>query len=532
MFMRRAIGVAMALLFSLPLLAGTISSIDPASIKALSGEYFMTASGSGFAETDEFIFDGPAGHFELTVNAIDRLGAITGWVPLPIVNTPGTYTLAVRSWNGTSAPVSFTVLKSGGRLPLQLHLPELITVLARSSLGTGIKYDVTTTGGDGTAVTISCDPASGSTFPFGSSKISCVAYNASERDSSTTFVNVFDGTAPKISVPADFEMAADDEKGAYVKFDASAVDDIDGALRVTCDHDSGTFIPNGYTTINCEADDFSLNPAYGKFRVFVKPFDPGKLQIVVPDGVKAEAPDKYGTHVSFDVSAIGSADPDPVIDCFPASGSYFNVGDTKVGCTATDDFGARSVGSFVVTVVEGSSFLRSEDIAAEATSPGGAEVSWEQKAPEDWTSAIVCSPSSGSLFAFGETSVECSSTDAAGEKVSGTFKVTVADTTAPHIANVRAVVGETDAERHVVPVSIDVETIDAGDAAPRCVVDTLTSDSAVDWHATSELALEIRSEAGAPRSFRVQVTCVDGSGNRATTSIPLAITKGRPAKVQ
>src|SRR5215212_7849271 len=97
MFMRRAIGVAMALLFSLPLLAGTISSIDPASIKALSGEYFMTASGSGFAETDEFIFDGPAGHFELTVNAIDKLGAITGWVPLPIVNTPGTYTLVVRS---------------------------------------------------------------------------------------------------------------------------------------------------------------------------------------------------------------------------------------------------------------------------------------------------------------------------------------------------------------------------------------------------------------------------------------------------
>jgi hypothetical protein len=30
-----------------------------------------------------------------------------------------------------------------------------------------------------------------------------------------------------------------------VKFDTSAVDDIDGALHVTCSHESGALFPNG-----------------------------------------------------------------------------------------------------------------------------------------------------------------------------------------------------------------------------------------------------------------------------------------------
>ena len=528
--MRRAIGVAMALLFSLPLWAGSITSISPSSIQVASGEYFMDVAGSGFSDTDTFIIDGNAGHFEVDVNAIDKFGTVTGWIPQEVVNKSGTYTLSVRSPSGTSDKVNFVVFKPG-RLPLQIHLPEAITVLARSRLGTSIKYDISISGGDESSVDVKCDPESGSDFPFGQSKITCTATNLSgERDSSTILVNVFDGESPKLYLPASFEAAADDEKGAYVKYDAGAEDAIDGSVRVTCDRESGSLFPNGNTRVNCEAVDAALNPAYGNFTVFVKPRDPGTLSLKVSD-VRTPATDKEGAYVTYEAIPYGSADPDPVVTCYPESGDFFRIGDTKVGCTASDDFGNRAEATFVVTVYDGN-FLRAEDVTAEATSPNGADVSFDVRPDDQWTAAIVCSPESGSLFGFGETSVECNSTNADGGKVSGKFKVTVADTTAPHIENVRAVVGTLDSERHAMPVNIEVETIDAGDANPRCSVVSLTSDTAVEWQATSALSLELRGESARPNAFRVQVSCVDASGNTTTTNIPVFLTKGKVAKIQ
>lgn len=526
--MRRAIGVAMALLFSFPLIAGTITGLSPSSIPYKGGEFFLTVSGTGFSATDTLVFYDPYSRHEVTVNAIDAAGAVTGWVPQEVVNDPGTWSVYVRGANGDSAPVNFWVTKPG-RLPFKIHLPEYITALARSSLGTGIKYNVTTSGGDGSLVTVNCEPASGSMFPYGISKVSCTAWNeGGERDSDSAQVNVWDGTAPVLTVPKSFEVVADSPEGAWVKYETSATDNIDGALRVVCDRDSGTLFPNGRTRVNCEAVDNALNPAYGSFEVFVQPADPGYLKVVVPEVVKAEATDKYGAHVTFEVYATGSADPDPVVECTPASDSYFRIGETKVYCMATDDFGQRAEAGFYVSVYE-SSFLRGEDLYVEATSPSGAEVTWDIKPSETWAAAVACSPAPGSLFAFGETSVECSSTDAAGEPVTGKFKVTVQDTTAPHIENVRTVVGNVDVRRQVVPVNVEVDIIDAGDASPRCSVTALNSDTALDWTRTSELSFELRNAAG--RTFRAQVTCVDASGNSATSSVPVSIAKERPVKV-
>lgn len=525
--MRRAMGVALLFLLSLPAVAGTITGISPTSIQVLSGEHFMEVSGYGFSEYDEFLFDGPTGPIAVSVNSIDLKGNVTGWVPLTVVNKPGSYTVRVRSRDGDSEPYPFTVYKPSGRLPLKIHLPEYLTAISRGRLGAGIKYDVSTTGGDGSLVTIKCDPGSGSTFPLGTSYIYCMAYDASERDETKVQVNVWDGVPPKVYVPASFEYPADDERGGYVKFDVSAADDIDDYVKVICDRDNGSFFPNGNTKVTCEATDSSLNVGYNSFTVFVKPRDPGVLKLDAPD-IRVEATDGEGAYVEYKVTAYGSADPDPVVECFPESGTWFRIGDHKASCTATDDFGARAEAYFVVSVLKEGSWLRAEDINAEATSPGGAEVKWELKKPADWKGAVSCLPAAGSLFAFGETSVECSSTTDDGEKVAGKFKVTVADTTAPHIEDIRATVGELDAERAIVPVNVEVQTVDAADVTPRCSVSALNADTKADWRATSDLGLEIRAGAGMPRAFRVQVTCVDASGNSTEISVPLAIGKGRP----
>jgi hypothetical protein len=73
------------------------------------------------------------------------------------------------------------------------------------------------------------------------------------------------------------------------------------------------------------------------------------------------------------------------------------------------------------------------DMTVEATSSAGATVSFVVTASDledgDLTSDVTCAPASGSTFGLGETSVTCSVTDGGGLTTTGSFKVTVVDTT-------------------------------------------------------------------------------------------------------
>jgi hypothetical protein len=77
------------------------------------------------------------------------------------------------------------------------------------------------------------------------------------------------------------------------------------------------------------------------------------------------------------------------------------------------------------------------DQLVEATSAAGATVSWSATATdaEDATPpAVTCTPASGSTFALGSKTVNCSTKDSGGLTVKGSFLVTVQDTTAPVLA--------------------------------------------------------------------------------------------------
>jgi hypothetical protein len=73
------------------------------------------------------------------------------------------------------------------------------------------------------------------------------------------------------------------------------------------------------------------------------------------------------------------------------------------------------------------------DITAEATSSAGAAVTYAVTATDaqdgDLTSSVSCTPASGTTFPLGETTVNCSVTDAGGLTATGSFKVKVEDTT-------------------------------------------------------------------------------------------------------
>jgi hypothetical protein len=513
--MRTAYAVAVFLL-SCSAFGGTITSLNPPSIPYRGGEFFLTINGSSLG--DRVIFEGAPGTFELETSA-SGTGYVISWIPQEIVNDPGTYTVHVSGRDGDSNRVGFTVTKPGRPL-LQLHLPELLAVPARSREGAGIKYEVSMTGPDPAGTTIKCDPPSGSLFKFGTSRITCIASDTLGNDDRGQIdVTVWDGTPPVLELPKSFELPGDDERGAYVKYSARGFDEIDGELATTCLPESGSYFPNGRTTVNCETADLSLNPSSGSFEVMVQPKDIGRLELKVPEKVVEATTDGYGAAVSFEVIAYGSADPDPVVECNPASGSYFELGTSKVYCVAQDDFGQRAEGGFVVEVVERLG-LKLPDVSAEAMSPSGTAVTWEAAA-ENWTSSITCTPGSGALFSLGATAVECESTDDRGRRAIGTFKVNVADTIAPHIGRIRTNAGAANGE--VVPLQVAVEAIDAADAMPRCSVSTLTAEGgdAFDWRIKGDLEVEIR--AGANRPFRLQVSCVDASGNRSNGSVPVSL---------
>lgn len=496
----------------------SITSVDPSSIKFRSGEYFMTVHGSSLGNV--LVYDGPAGYFEVDVNA-SFAGNVVGWVPLEIVNEPGTYSVFVRGGNGDSNAVSFTVTKPG-RWPFKIHLPELLLEPARSRLGSIIKYDVTATDFEG-EYSIKCDPESGSTFPFGKSTIRCQGSDSSgQKDDGAVDVNVFDAVSPSLEIPKDFEVDADSGEGSFVKYETRAFDEIDGDISPNCFPKAESLFRPGWTTVSCEAVDASLNPTYGSFRVMVRPKDYGKLELRVPEGLSVPADFKEGAYVDFEVVAYGSADPDPVVTCEPPSGSFFPVGKTEVRCIAVDDFDQSAEGGFILEVTEYEE-MKLADVNAEATGPSGAEVSYTPEV-EGWTADIACSPESGSLFALGATTVECESVADDGVKAKGTFTVLVADTIAPHIARVQATPGAIDRARGIVPVAVEVEASDVADVMPRCSVANLVSDNgAFDWRVVSDLALEVNAAPSSNRLFRLQVSCVDSSGNRATEDVSFAI---------
>lgn len=74
-------------------------------------------------------------------------------------------------------------------------------------------------------------------------------------------------------------------------------------------------------------------------------------------------------------------------------------------------------------------------IAMEATA-ASTPVTWTATATDFVTAnpAVICSPVSGSTFPLGVTTVNCSSTDGAGNKAVGSFTVTIKDSTPPTLA--------------------------------------------------------------------------------------------------
>jgi hypothetical protein len=160
--------------------------------------------------------------------------------------------------------------------------------------------------------------------------------------------------------------------------------------------------------------------------------------VSVPGTMSVQAMSAAGATVTYTASANDAQDGSLTPTCVPSSGSTFPLGSTNVICNATDSGGLTGSASFSVIVIDTTAPVLAlpGDLTEEAAGPGGVGVSFSASASDLVSGAVPvhCQPVSGAIFPLGATEVSCSATDAANNQATGSFTVTVVDTTAPDVS--------------------------------------------------------------------------------------------------
>jgi hypothetical protein len=135
---------------------------------------------------------------------------------------------------------------------------------------------------------------------------------------------------------------------SYSSSAATATDVVDATPAVQCTPPPGTFFPLGPAEVTCTATDDSGNTATAT-RSFVVA-DSAAPVLSVPGPMTVEATSAAGAVVTYAATAVDAVDLTPTVACAPPSGATFPLGVTLVSCTAKDDAGNQSAGTFSVTV--------------------------------------------------------------------------------------------------------------------------------------------------------------------------------------
>jgi hypothetical protein len=230
---------------------------------------------------------GPTGvPVSYSANATDAVG-VTSWscTPasgsvFPIGKTTVTCTASDAAGNTSQASFDVTVQDT---TPPAITVPANITGTTSNPAGK-VETFVAPTATDLVAgpITPTCTSApttglvSGSTFPVGTTTITCTATdshgNSAAPKSFTVTIALSDTTAPVLTVPANIKANATSPAGAVVNYTVTATDPDDSALQVTivCTPPSGStfqFNSDGTartTTVTCNAHDPAGNNAAPK----------------------------------------------------------------------------------------------------------------------------------------------------------------------------------------------------------------------------------------------------------------------------
>jgi large repetitive protein len=267
-----------------------------------------------------------------------------------------TVTCKADDGRGNTSSVSFHVIIAPfDTTAPSIGVPTNITVEAHNNASSAsVSYSVSFTDPDDAVTASSCVPASGSSFPVGTTTVNCTATDAHSNTSSRSFNVTVRMTPPLLVLPAGITAEATGPDGAAVSYSFSASDPDDAVASSSCAPASGSTFHLGSNTVTCTATDTNGNHSSNTFTVTVRDTT-GPTFTGIPSGITVEANSPTGSIVNFP-SIIGAVDlvDGPIVGnpCAPASGTTFPLGTTVVNCNATDAHGNTGHAAFNITVAD------------------------------------------------------------------------------------------------------------------------------------------------------------------------------------
>ncbi|MBL4828126.1 MAG: HYR domain-containing protein [Spongiibacteraceae bacterium] len=169
--------------------------------------------------------------------------------------------------NTTSDSFEITIIDTTSPL---LTLPNDLVNEASSSLGASVSFNAQASDKVDGASSVSCNPASGTTFPLGESSIKCTAWDKQGNTTIGLFnVTVIDSIAPQLQLPTDMTIETTSTSGTAVTYSVTASDIVDGNVPIVCFPVSGSVFTVGVSPVACEASDSHANTAADGFLVMV-----------------------------------------------------------------------------------------------------------------------------------------------------------------------------------------------------------------------------------------------------------------------
>eukprot|EP00730_Choanoeca_flexa_P009393 TRINITY_DN12640_c0_g1_i8.p1 TRINITY_DN12640_c0_g1~~TRINITY_DN12640_c0_g1_i8.p1 ORF type:complete len:1102 (+),score=299.08 TRINITY_DN12640_c0_g1_i8:468-3308(+) len=357
-----------------------------------------------------------------------------------VADSPHTVTCTATDGASNTAQCVFqvTILDTGAP---NMTCPDDQRVDLASSVTTttlSVSSLASATDNSGTAPSIVCDPADGTSIDLGRTKVTCTATDAMDLTSSCSFdVVVVNPDGPVLACPDDVlvnlapgETSASPEQPLPI---ATAETAIEG--DVTCDQSGTAPLPAGTTMVTCTAKD-AESDATGTctYNVIVRDTVPPVFD-KCPSDTSVTTGDKT-TGVLRWMDALNASDAfsdEPVtVQCSAENDvTQAAIGFHQVRCTATDTAGNSADNClFEIEVIDNNDpVLVCEDITLRLPegsvnmSAGAWQITAVDNSNDNLT--VACDAEPSTEYAVGNADVSCTTSDTSGNQAQCSFTVAV-----------------------------------------------------------------------------------------------------------